>query len=72
MKLDRLEKALLALLIGFLLFLLAGVAHETLRHDPGAVAQTWKDVMFWLMLLGAVIFFTSAFFVYSTPTSTHK
>ncbi|MBP6975312.1 MAG: hypothetical protein KBB51_00620 [Candidatus Moranbacteria bacterium] len=51
MKLDRFEKGSLTLLVGALIFMAAGVTLES-----ATLTQVWKDVTYWVMVFGAVVF----------------
>lgn len=51
MKLDRFEKGALTLLVGVLVFFAAGMT-----HDFATLTQTWRDVTYWVMVSGVVVF----------------
>ena len=51
MKLDRFEKGALTLLVGVLIFMIAGVTLES-----ATLTQVWRDVTFWVTVFGAVVF----------------
>ena len=51
MKLDRFEKGALTLLAGALIFMGAGVTLES-----ATLTQVCKDVTYWVMVFGAVVF----------------
>ena len=50
-KLDRFEKGALTWLVGVLIFMAACVTHESV-----VFTQVWKDVTYWVMIFGAVVF----------------
>ena len=66
MKLDLAKKGMLTSIYGVLLCAFVGIVYEDLRHDPSTTAQHWKDIMLWLMALGATILLIGASIAYST------
>jgi uncharacterized membrane protein YfcA len=51
MRLDQFEKGAVTLLAGVLVFISAGIAIEHSNQH-----QLWRDVAYWVMVFGAVVF----------------